>query len=99
MTKEEAMEFRLKGGVAVDESYFEKLSELAAAGDYPGEPGEWAVRQQGRPRACGEELVSVTFKVPKSQRDAMDRRAKSLNETRSEYLRRLSAEDAFAAVG
>lgn len=93
------MEFTLKGGTTVDGSYFEKLSEMAAAGEYPGEPGEWAVRPQGRPKACAEELVSVTFKVPRSQRDAMDRRARSLNETRSEYLRRLSAEDAFAAVG
>ncbi len=92
------MEFTLKGGLKVDESYFEELSERAGRGDYPGTPGEWAVRPQGRPKAASEELVSVTFKVTRSQRDAMDRRARSLNETRSEYLRRLSAEDSLEVV-
>lgn len=41
------MEYTLKGGVSVDDAYFEKLSDAAAEGDYPGEPGEWLVRPQG----------------------------------------------------
>ena len=38
------MGFTLKGGAAVDGSCFEKPSEMAAAGDCPGGPGEEAVR-------------------------------------------------------
>lgn len=37
----------------------------------------------------GEEMVTVTFKIPKSQLAAMDERARSLNEGRSDYLRGL----------
>ena len=81
------MEFTLKDGTVVDESYFEQLSKKAAEGDYPGTPGEWIVRPQGRPQLCDEELVAVAFKVPRSQRDAIDKHAASLNESRSEYLR------------
>lgn len=40
------MGFTLKGGAAVDGSCFEKPSEMAAAGDCPGEPGEEAVRKK-----------------------------------------------------
>lgn len=87
------MEYTLKGGFVADESYFEALSDAAARGDYPGTPGEWMVKPQGRPASCAEELVSVTFKVPRSQRDAIDRRASGLGETRSEYLRRTTAID------
>lgn len=92
------MGYTLKGGASVDESYFEKLSDAAALGDYPGEPGEWIVKPQGRPKLCDEELVSVTFKIPKSQRDALDRKARSLNESRSEYLRRMTARDLIASA-
>lgn len=48
--KEKTLRFELKGGVAVDKSYFEKLSEMAAAGDCPGEPGEWAVKPKIQPK-------------------------------------------------
>lgn len=87
------MEYKLKDGSVVDESYFEKLSEEAGEGNYPGTPGEWIVRPKGRPALCDEELVTVAFKVPKSQRDAMDKRAASRNESRSEYLRATVARD------
>lgn len=87
------MEFTLKDGTVVDESYFEKLSDDATKGNYPGTPGEWVVRPQGRPQLCDEELVTVAFKVPRSQRDAIDVRAASMQETRSEYLRAVIARD------
>ena len=92
------MEYTLKGGGVVDEAYFEELSDAAASGDYPGEPGEWIVRPQGRPKLYDEELVSVTFKIPRSQRDALDERAKGFNESRSEYLRRITARDLTASA-
>ena len=48
--KEKPARFELRGGAAVDEPYLENLSEKAAAGDYPGEPGEWAVKPKSRPK-------------------------------------------------
>lgn len=44
-----------------------------------------------------EELVTIAFKVPRSQRDALDRKAASLKETRSQFLR--DALDRALAVG
>ena len=83
----------LTGGGSVNEAYFEKLSDAAAGGDYPGEPGEWLVRPQGRPKLCNKNPVSVTFKMPRSQYDALSKKAKSLNKSRSEYLQRAVARD------
>lgn len=87
------MDYTLKGGSVVDDAYFEKLATAAAHGDYPGKPGEWVVRPKGRPQLYGEDLVSVTVRIPKSLRDAIDQKAESLDETRSEYLRDLVARD------
>lgn len=66
---------------------FERLSEEASKGNYPGTPGEWIVRPQGRPRIAEDDLVVVTCKVTRSQRDAMDREAARRGETRSEWMR------------
>lgn len=85
-------EYTLKGGAVVDDAYFEKSAEAAAKGDYPGTPGEWIVRPQGRPKEFDEDLVSITFKVTRSQRDYIDKCAKDANETRSQYLRRKISE-------
>lgn len=80
-------EYKMRGGVTLTEADFERLAAEAAAGKHPGTPGEWVVRPQGRPRTAGEELVVVTCKVTRSQRDAMDRRAEQRGETRSEWMR------------
>jgi hypothetical protein len=40
--------FKLHKGKTYDESYFEKLSDEAGKGNYPGTPGEWVIRPQGR---------------------------------------------------
>ena len=87
------MEYTLKDGFVVGDAYFEQLAAAAEHGDYPGKPGEWVVRSKGRPQIYGEDLVSVTVRIPKSLRDAIDRKAESLDETRSEYLRDLVARD------
>ena len=42
----------------------------------------------GRPRIMGEELVNVTFRLPKSRLSTIEAVAKSKGETRSEYLRK-----------
>lgn len=81
------MEYIMKGGVVYTDEDFDLLAEAAERGDYPGEPGAWVVRPQGRPAMCEEELVTIACKVPRSKRDAIDRRAKSLGETRSDFMR------------
>ena len=79
--------FTLSNGKTYDESYFEKLSDEAAKGNYPGTPGEWVIRPQGRPKLTDEELVTIAFKVPASQRERIDVLAKNENKTRSQFIR------------
>ncbi len=83
------MDYRMKGGATLTDEDFERMAEDAEKGNYPGEPGEWIVRPQGRPRLSNEELVTIAFKVPASERDALDRKAAEHSQTRSQYLRAL----------
>ncbi len=81
------MEYKMKGGVVLTDEDFERMSEQAAAGEYPGTPGKWVLRPQGRPRLSDEELVTITFKVPRSMRAEVDVRAGARGESRSEFMR------------
>ncbi len=81
------MDYKMKGGATLTDADFERMASEAAAGQYPGTPGTWVVRPQGRPTLCDEELVTIAFKVPRSQRDALDRQAASRHETRSQFMR------------
>lgn len=80
-------EYITKSGAILTDEDFDRMADAAACGEYPGVPGEWVVRPQGRPALCEEELVTIAFKVPRSWRDATDRKAESLNETRSQFMR------------
>ena len=80
-------EHRIRGGYTLTDEDFERMSDEAARGEYPGTPGTWVVRPQGRPALADEELVTIAFKVPRSQRDALDRKAASRKETRSQFMR------------
>ena len=82
------MKYKLKGGATLGDADFERMADEAQAGRYPGKPGEWVVRPQGRPPISDEELVSITFKMPRSQREAIDAKAASQGETRSQFMRR-----------
>lgn len=90
-------EYRIKGGHILTDEDFERMAEEAERGEYPGAPGVWVVRPQGRPHLSDEELVTIAFKVPRSQRDALDRKAASRKETRSQFMR--EALDRALAVG
>lgn len=90
-------EYRIKGGHILTDEDFERMAEEAERGEYPGTPGVWVVRPQGRPHLSDEELVTIAFKVPRSQRDALDRKAASRKETRSQFMR--EALDRALAVG
>lgn len=90
-------EYIIKGGYTLTDEDFERMAKEAERGEYPGTPGAWVVRPQGRPPLADEELVTIAFKVPRSQRDALDRKAASRNETRSQFMR--DALDKALAVG
>lgn len=66
-------EYRIKGGYTLTDEDFGCMAEEAERGEYPGTPGAWVVRPQGRPALADEGLVTIAFKVPRSQRDALDR--------------------------
>jgi len=80
-------ECRMKDGSVLSDSDFERMSDEAAQGKYPGSPGEWIVRPQGRPRLGDEDLVVITCKVPRSQRDAIDAKASERGQSRSDWIR------------
>ena len=82
------MEYKMKGGGTLTEADFDRLGEACERGEYPGEPGEWVVRPQGRPPLCDEELVTVAFKIPRSRRDELDAAAAAQGTSRSQFLRR-----------
>ncbi len=82
-------EIEEKYGVGKDE--LDALEEDATNGVFHGEPrGDVIV---GRPLMFGEEMRQVGFKEPLEKVDAIDRRAKQLGKTRSEYLRQLVDDD------
>lgn len=80
-------EHRVMGGYAVTDEELDRLGEACERGDYPGEPGEWIIRPQGRPALSDEPLVNVNVKFPRSMVAAID--AKGGN--RSEFIRKAVA--------
>ncbi|MCL2807067.1 MAG: CopG family transcriptional regulator [Coriobacteriia bacterium] len=85
----DAKKLEKKYGVTAQQ--IEEWSEAAERGEYPGVPFEEII--VGRPLLFGEELKPVTFKEPRSRIQAIDARAKSLNMSRSDYLRSLVEKD------
>lgn len=81
------------GSVASDEQ-LEALAEMFESGEWPA--GETRI-VRGRPLKLGEELTSVTFKIPRRELTEMDARAKDEGISRSDYLRRLVACDLMTA--
>ena len=85
-------EYVLKGGTTLTDDQIEELARKAEQGDYPGSPGAWVIRPQGRPTQFAEDLVTVTLRVPASMRDALDQKARAEGKTRSEFLRQAIAQ-------
>ncbi len=79
--------YKIKGGGTLTDKDIGRLGEACERGDYPGEPGEWVVRPQGRPAISSEPLVNVNVKFPRSMVAAID--AKGGN--RSEFIRKAVA--------
>ena len=78
--------YKTKSGATLTDDEIERLGEAAEQGEHPGTPGEFIV-SPGRPRLSDEDLVTIAFKVPRSHRDALDRRAEAQGETRSQFMR------------
>lgn len=85
-------EYILKGGTTLSDAQIEELARKAEQGDYPGSPGAWVIRPQGRPTQFAEDLVTVTLRVPASMRDALDQKARAEGKTRSQFLRQAIAQ-------
>ena len=85
-------EYVLKGGATLTDDQIEELAQKAEQGDYPGSPGAWVIRPQGRPTQFAEALVTVTLRVPASMRDALDPKARAEGKTRSQFLRQAIAQ-------
>ncbi len=89
MTAMSAKEIEDKFGIANEE--LDALEKDASQGILHGKPrGEIIM---GRPLMFGEEMKQVGFKEPLQKVNAIDKRAKQLGKTRSEYLRYLVDSD------
>ena len=71
-------------GTELTEEMMDHLAEKWESDTWEGRLTQVIV---GRPRIMGEELVNVTFRIPKSRLSIIEAIAKSKGETRSEYLR------------
>ena len=80
-------EYRIKGGITLTDEDIERLGESCERGDYPGTPGEWIVRPQGRPALSSEPLINVNVKFPQSMVAAIDAKGSS----RSDFIRKAVA--------
>jgi hypothetical protein len=74
----------LKGDVAAAGEVFDRLAEEWERDTWKGQLTDISV---GRPRITGDELVNVTFRVPRTRLDVLEAVAKQAGKTRSEYLR------------
>jgi hypothetical protein len=91
------MGFVANNGAIVTDEMLDKLAE-----EY--ESGEWPERKEGkvtlgRPRISSEELVNVTFRMPRSRVAAIERLADASGESRSEFLRDIIDKALTAALG
>lgn len=86
---------KLQEQFGVDPEEIDRLEEDASKGILHGEP--MGPVMYGRPLKFGEEMKQVGFKEPLSTIDAIDERAKSLGLKRSDYLRKLVADDLASA--
>jgi hypothetical protein len=82
------MEYKTKSGHIITDEMLERLGDDCEKGQYPGSPGKFVVAPVGRPQLCpSEDLVTVAFKIPRSQRERLDAKAAQQDATRSEFLR------------
>ncbi|MCL2806929.1 MAG: CopG family transcriptional regulator [Coriobacteriia bacterium] len=88
------MSIKTKNGVELTDEMIEQIAKSFERGEWPGAKSKIV---QGRPLMLGEDLQSVTFRVPIKKVAALDKRAASLSMSRSDYLRSLLDNDLLLA--
>ena len=83
-----AEDIEVKYGIPAER--VDEIDELAVQGALPGEPGPVSI---GRPLKFGKALKMVGYKEIPETIEAIDKRARSLGMTRSDYLRDLVRQD------
>ena len=84
------MAIKTRNGSVVTEEKMEELADMFERGEWP--EGETRILP-GRPRMFDDEMKPLTFKEPVRKIAAIDRRAKQLGMSRSNYLRHLVDKD------
>lgn len=85
------MEYTLKSGAVVTDDDLERIADAFERGEFPGKPGKLVV---GRPRLSHEPLEVISFKVPRSMAQTINRAAEATGESRSSFLREAAMEKA-----
>lgn len=78
------MEYKLADGSILSDEDIEREAEMWENDTWDEQFVEVRI---GRPRYCDEELGTVTFRAPKSKIEAMERKAKELGVSKSQFLR------------
>jgi hypothetical protein len=81
------MPYTTKSGFTITDEELEQVAEACERGEYPGKPGKFIVAPPGRPPLSSEDLVTIAFKIPRSRKDQLDKRAEETHTTRSQVLR------------
>ncbi len=89
------MVFKTKNGIVITDEMLDEIADAFERGQWPGTSSRIV---KGRPLILGEPLKSVTFKDTANELAAMDKRAASLNMSRSDYLRYLIRQDLASAI-
>lgn len=84
-------EFKTSDGSAITDEHIEEMAEPWDRGDLYGVGGEIV---RGRPRLSTEPLEVISFKVPRSLAEAINRAARERGESRSVFLRNAAAAEA-----
>ena len=84
------MGIKTKSGVELTDEMMDQIAEAFERGEWPGAESKIV---KGRPLMLGEELQSVTFKMPARKVAVLDHKAASLDMSRSDYLRNLLDND------
>lgn len=83
------MEYTLTTGKKLTDEDIERINNAIEHGNLSclGKPGEISV---GRPKLSNEPLVTMTFKIPKSDAKRIQDATKAQGTSRSDFLRRAS---------
>lgn len=63
-------EYEVKGGGTLTDAEIEHLGEACERGEYPGEPGKWVARPQGRPTLSSERFQQSGLRPESSRKDS-----------------------------